>query len=237
MVHKVAIMQPYFFPYIGYFQLINHVDDFVIYDDIKYTKKGWINRNRFLGPNGPTPFTLPIKSGSDTGNINKRRVSSNFDAKKLLRRFHGAYAKAPFFIRTFDLLTRAIDSPSVNLFDFIFNTLKLTCDHLGMETTLKRSSEIANLSEYRSEERVIATCSKLEATQYINPQNGMSLYNSETFAAQNIELLFLIPELREYDQLSPNFSEGLSIIDVLMFNSVEFTRDILLKDYAIVSPP
>lgn len=236
MVHKVAIMQPYLFPYIGYFQLINHVDDFVVYDDIEYTKKGWINRNRFLGPNGPASFTLPIKSDPDTANIKDRHVSTDFDAKKLLRRFHGAYAKAPYFTPTFDLLAHAIDAPSVNLFDFIYNALKLTCNYLGLETTLKVSSEIADFSEYRKEARVIAICSKLAATQYINPQNGMSLYNPETFAAQGIELSFLIPEFREYDQLSPNFAEGLSIIDVLMFNSVESTRDLLLKDYEIVSP-
>ncbi len=236
MVRKIAIMQPYFFPYIGYFQLIHHVDVFVIYDDIKYTKKGWINRNKFLGPNGPTPFTLPIKAGSDLDFIKDRYVSENFDAKKLLRRFHGAYAKAPYFAPTFDLLTRAIERPAANLFEFIFNSLKLTCGHLKLETTLMTSSEIADFSMQRGQDRVIATCLELKATHYINPQNGMPLYNSESFTAQNIDLSFLVPELRKYDQLRPNFVERLSIIDVLMFNSVDSVREMLIKDCMIVKP-
>jgi len=234
MSHKVAIMQPYIFPYIGYFQLISKVDDFVLYDDIKYTKKGWINRNRLLGQNGPMPFTIPIKSNSDSAHIRERQVSEEFVPDKLLRRFEGAYAKAPHFNATMELIELTINMPSDNLFEFIFDALNLTCKHIGLETNILVSSEIADLSTFRGEARVIETCSNLYASQYVNPLNGKELYDSDNFAKRGIELSFLVPRLRPYDQQRPRFTEGLSIIDVLMFNSIDVVRETFLDDGEII---
>src|SRR5690606_18130129 len=121
---RLAIMQPYFCPYIGYFQLMNAVDKFVVYDNIQYTKKGWINRNRILMNGKDQLFSLPVKKDSDYLNINQRFLSDDFDGekKKLLNKFKGAYNKAPYFKEIFPLLQEIINDDSNNLFDYIYHS-------------------------------------------------------------------------------------------------------------------
>ena len=130
---KLAIMQPYFFPYIGYFQLIAAVDLFVVYDNIKYTKKGWINRNRLLRNGQDATFTVPLKSASDALDIRERELADDFNRGKLLNQFKGAYQRAPFFAETFPLVERVVRHEEGNLFRFLHHALVETCGGTGVQ--------------------------------------------------------------------------------------------------------
>ena len=119
---KLAIMQPYFFPYIGYFQLIAAVDQFVVYDNIKYTKKGWINRNRILQNGTDVMFSLPLKSASDASYVCARELAANFNRDKLLNQLAGAYRHAAYFDQTFALLEQIVRYEDPNLFRYLPTT-------------------------------------------------------------------------------------------------------------------
>ena len=127
---KLAIMQPYFFPYIGYFQLIAAADNFIIYDNIKYTKKGWINRNRILCDGGVSVFSLPLKKDSDYLDVRQRELSDNFDSKKLLRQLKQSYKKAPYFEETYALVSSIINYSELNLFNFLHHSIINICNYL-----------------------------------------------------------------------------------------------------------
>jgi hypothetical protein len=216
---RVAIMQPYFLPYIGYFQLINAVDTFVIYDNIQYTKKGWINRNRYLVNGEPADFTLPLKKDSDFLDIRDRRIAEEFDRKKLLNKLREAYRKAPCFERVFPLLEEIISHPEPNLFRFIHHSVTEICRALAIQTKVIVSSTLDMDHTLRSQDRVLAICEHLGAKTYINAIGGVELYSRETFASRGIDLRFLRALPLEYPQLGGAFVSWLSILDVMMFNT------------------
>lgn len=218
---KVAIMQPYFLPYIGYFQLINAVDTFVIYDNIQYTKKGWINRNRYLVNGEAADFSLPLKKDSDYLDIRGRRIADDFDGKKLLNKLREAYRKAPCFEGVFPLLEGIISHSDPNLFRFIHHSVTEICKALGIHTKVIVSSTLDMDHTLRSQEKVLAICEHLGAKTYINAIGGIDLYSRETFASQGIDLRFLRALPMEYPQLGRAFVPWLSILDVMMFNTPE----------------
>ncbi len=216
---KVAIMQPYFMPYIGYFQLINAVDVFVVYDNIEYTKKGWINRNRIL-VNGKDEFiTLPLKKDSDYLHINQRNLADSFEVDKhrILRKIKECYLKAPNFKQTFVLIEEIFSFDCTNLFEFILNSIKIICKHLDIKTELFISSTININHDLKSEQKVLAICKSFNADCYINSFGGIELYSKEVFFKENIELKFLSKSEYSYSQIGPKFVPNLSILDVLMF--------------------
>ena len=133
---KLAIMQPYFFPYIGYWQLLNAVDTFVIYDNIKYTKKGWINRNNYLLNGKLKTFSIPLKKDSDYLNIDDRYLFEGFDKNKLLNQIKGAYGKAPYFNSVFSLIKSIINYKERNLFSYIKNSIEAVYDYLNLNTNI-----------------------------------------------------------------------------------------------------
>ena len=231
---SLAIMQPYFLPYVGYFQLLNAVDTFVVYDNIKYTKKGWINRNRFLRDRAAVTFSIPISKASDHLAICERQLAESFDREKLLRQFESAYRRAPFFRGAFPLIERIIECPKVNLFDYVYNSLCELCGHLAIDTRMVVSSTLDMDHSLRGEERVLETCRQLQAETYVNVIAGQDLYSAETFAAAGIKLQFLEPALIEYDQMGKPFAPGLSIVDVLMFNSLEDVTAMIRGGYQLV---
>ena len=179
-------MQPYFLPYLGYWQLIHECDLFVVYDNIQFVKKGWIHRNRLLQNGKPSMFTLPLASASDYLNVDERELSSTFESERdrLLRRFRGAYRKAPYFVETMPLVEHCLACPDRNLFAFVYHSTRLVVAHLGIETAIRVSSTIEMDHSLRNEERVIATCLALGATEYVNPPGGMELYESGAFSAR-----------------------------------------------------
>lgn len=229
---KLAVMQPYFMPYIGYFQLVNAVDTFVVYDNIQFTKKGWINRNRIL-VNGKDQFiSLPLKKDSDYLNVNQRYLSDDFlkEKTKILNKLKGAYIKAPFFNDVFPVMEEILNYQENNLFDFIYNSLEITNSFLGIKCKLLKSSELGfDIEEFKGQDKVIEICKHLAAKTYINPIGGVELYAKQDFEKQGIALNFIKSEPIDYTQFKHEFVPWLSIIDVLMFNSKEDIKSHLLK--------
>jgi hypothetical protein len=217
----IAIMQPYFMPYIGYWQLIGAVDAFVLYDNIKYTKKGWINRNRFLRNGVEAAFSLPLRKDSDFLDVAQRYLADSFDRENLLNQFREAYRKAPEFSSVMPLLEGIIRNPVSNLFEYIFASIRSVCEFLGIRTPLVVSSTIDCDHSLKSGERVQAICKALGADTYVNPVGGMELYSKEDFARNGIDLKFLKALPFEYSQGGSAFVPWLSILDVLMFNRKE----------------
>jgi len=233
-VKRAAIMQPYFLPYIGYFQLIAAVDVFVLYDTIQYTKKGWVNRNRLLRSGQPATFSLPLRSDSDYLDIRDRQIAPDFDPGRIVRQFEGAYRRAPWFGETMALLERVLGCPERNLFAFLESSIRATCDHLGIATAIERSSAIAIDPDLRREGRVIAVCREIGAATYVNPPGGVELYDRNQFTENGLELRFLQPRPFTYHQFDHPFVPWLSIVDVLMFNSVSDVRERLASGYDLI---
>ena len=190
---NIAIMQPYLFPYIGYFQLMNAVDEFIVYDNIQFTKKGWINRNRILVNGSDAYITLPLKKDSDYLDIKDRYLSDDWKAesKKMINRITESYRKAPFFESVFPLIEKSLLFEDKQLFNFIFNSLNLTKDFLDIKTSFVISSTIPIDHNLKSTEKVIALCKHQNATAYINPIGGVELYNKEEFKKEGLELKFI----------------------------------------------
>jgi hypothetical protein len=230
---KLAIMQPYFFPYIGYFQLIKSVDLFVVYDNIKYTKKGWINRNRFLQNGKDADFTISLKKDSDLLDVKDRAVSPDFDKKKLLDKIKEAYRKAPYFEKTFQLFEDVLNHDETNLFNYIYFSIKEVCQELGIKAKIIVSSTVGIDHSLKSQDKVIAICKNLGADVYINAIGGRELYAVETLKEQGIDLKFIKTKPFEYKQFENKFVPWLSIIDVMMFNGPsEISR--LLDHYELI---
>ena len=221
---KLAIMQPYFLPYIGYFQLMAAVDLFIVYDNIKYTKKGWVNRNRMLQNGKDVMFSLPVQKDSDALDVVQRDLAVDFNRDKLLNVWKGAYARAPYFARTFALLERIVRYPERNLFGFIHHTIMQTSAHLGIETEIRISSDIPIDHGLKSEDKVLALCQTVGADVYINPFGGVDLYSKAAFQQQGIELKFIRSDEYVYPQWGEPFIPWLSIVDVLMFNALSDVR-------------
>ncbi len=232
---KVAIMQPYIFPYIGYFQLINTADKFIVYDNIKFTKKGWINRNRILVNGKDDYITFPLKKDSDFLNVDQRFLADNFEEErtKLLRRIKDSYQKAPYFAEVYPLIEGIINYEEKNLFGFIYNSLSEICKYLGIQTEFVISSKVAIDHELRSEDKVIELCKAVKAAHYLNPIGGLELYSKDRFMISNIDLNFIKSDLIEYPQFKNEFVPWLSIIDVMMFNSIEEIKK-MLNAYILV---
>lgn len=227
-------MQPYFFPYIGYFQLIAAVDLFVVYDNIKYTKKGWINRNRLLQNGRAVTFSLPLKADSDTLDVRERRLAEGFDREKLLNQIRGAYGRAPHLSDTMPLVEEVVRCGETNLFGYLHHSLQRTCAHLGIGTRIKVSSDVAADHGLKGQERVLALCAALGATTYVNAIGGTELYSKEKFRANGVDLQFIRSRPFEYPQFGNEFVPWLSIIDVLMFNSIDAVRDAIRSCYELV---
>lgn len=231
---KAAIMQPYFLPYIGYFQLIAEADVFVVYDNIKYTKKGWINRNRMLLNGTDVMFSLPLKNDSDCLDVVERELAADFNRDKLLNQFKGAYAHAPYFAQTFPLIERLVRHEERNLFRYIHHAIVRVCEHLGLATEIRISSDIAIDHELKGQDKVIALCEALGADDYINAIGGMELYSREAFKVRGINLKFIRSKPFEYRQFDHAFVPWLSIVDVLMFNSLHTMQDRIIRHYELI---
>lgn len=237
---KIAIMQPYFLPYIGYFQLIKSVDLFVLYDEVQYTKKGWINRNRFLNQNNePEYFSLPLKKDSDYLNVNQRYLSEDFLTlnNKTLRIIENAYRKSKNFSEVYPIVENIFTySDSTNLFDYILNSLNIIVDYLGLNTKIIKSSDFE--SEFsktlKKENRVIQICKELNANTYHNPIGGIDLYNKSDFNLHGVNISFLKSDDNiSYKQFNNDHVQWLSILDMLMFCSKE-ELSILIDKYSLI---
>ena len=233
---KIAIMQPYFFPYIGYFQLINSVDKFVLYDDVNYIKQGWINRNSILINKTSFLFTIPLKDASSFKRINEIEINEFLFPKwkkKFLRTIDQVYKNAPYYNEISNLLIKLLNINNLKINDLIYNSLLDVCQYIGITTQIVKSSTIYDNLELQKEERIIDICKKENANVYVNPLNGMELYSKCFFDKNNISLYFIKTNNIRYKQFNANFIPSLSIIDLLMFNSIEDVHQ-LLNEYTLI---
>jgi hypothetical protein len=227
-------MQPYFMPYIGYFQLLNYCDTFVLYDDIEYTKKGWITRNRIQVNGDIRLFSLNLKKDSDYLSIKERSLAESFDRSKLLRLFKETLRRTPHYEETIALLSPIVSYGSNDLFSYLENSISLVCQHLGVNTKLVKSSDLDIDHELRGQQRVLQICSVLNAEQYVNPIGGMELYDIESFRNRGLDLKFIESKLSPYFQGDFDFVPALSIVDQLAFCGSAATKMALENDFDLV---
>ncbi len=230
----LAIMQPYFLPYIGYFQLLKAVDKFVLYDDVNFINRGFINRNNLLVNGRASLFTIPLKDASQNKLIHEVGLSDDTSwQKKLIRTVEQSYKKAPQFETVFPLFLDIVGYVPQNIGDLCYYSLTRISRYLGIGTQIVPSSTIYRNGQLKREKRILDICRLENAIHYINPQGGVTLYDKDYFASRNVQLSFLKANLIPYPQYGDTFVPGLSILDVLMFNDVRQTHN-LLDQYELV---
>lgn len=224
----LAIMQPYFLPYIGYFQLLKAVDKFVLYDDVNFINRGFINRNNLLVNGNASLFTIPLKDASQNKLIREVTLSPDASWKtKLTRTVEQSYRKAPQFGAVFPLFRDIIDFSPSDIGDLCRYSIVQVSRYLGIDTEIVPSSVIYENASLKREERILDICRQESAFHYINPQGGVALYDKETFAQHHVRLSFLKAGLTPYPQFKNPFVPGLSILDVLMFNDIPGVHELL----------
>ena len=221
-------MQPYFFPYIGYFQLLNAVDKFILFDDVSFINRGWINRNRILLNKEPFLFSVPLDNASQNRTIKEIKVSNDRRWRnKFLKTLEQSYNTAPYFERTYALIKDILNSSDNYLKDWILKSFSLIKQELNLPVRLVESSEIYNNAELKGAERILDIAKTERAGIYVNPIGGRELYSQDEFVKNGITLLFLRTKDFSYNQFGNTFVPNLSFIDVLMFNSNSEIRSLL----------
>lgn len=221
----VAIMQPYLFPYIGYWQLLHASDCFVVYDDVNYISRGWINRNRILINNTPGLITLPLLHSSQNRKINEIEIAPTAQwLRRMLASVEMAYRKAPWFRQVFPLLEHLLTFENSNLAQFLTHQIQMIASFMGLTTRIVPSSQIYGNAHLAAQERILDICRQEGATRYINAQGGQSLYEPSAFANAGIDLQFIAMRPLPYRQRSKVFTPYLSIIDALMEVGAEGIR-------------
>ncbi|WP_026519124.1 WbqC family protein [Butyrivibrio sp. FCS006] len=237
---KLGIMQPYFFPYIGYWQLLNAVDKYLIVDNVNYIKNGFINRNKILVNGEPFNFGISVKKASQNKLICEHEQGlDESSVNKLLATLKSAYAKAPYFTDTYDLVKEVLEFGLIpegrNLSIFLDNAIRLTSKKLGIETPINLTSKDVPLDgDYKREHLVVAYCKKLKADEYVNAIGGTGLYFQNFFRENGVGLKFLkTHEDICYSQNRELFIPNLSIIDVMMYCSPEEISQ-MLGQYTLI---
>lgn len=224
-------MQPYFMPYIGYWQLMAAVDKYVVYDDVNYIKGGWVSRNNILMNGQAHLFTITLNGASPNKHFNEIEVRDDF--KKFRNMLQSCYAKAPYYKEIMPVLEQVFIYENRNLGAFLYHSYQVVLDYLDIDTELILSSTIEKDNSLRAETKVKHICKLLGADTYYNTIAGKDLYDVDDFAREGIKLQFLQPKVIKYPQYKNEFVPNLSIIDVLMFNGKEGTRE-LLKEYTLL---
>ena len=230
---SIAVMQPYFLPYIGYFQLMAAVDTFVLFDDVNYINRGWVNRNRLLLNGAPFTFTAPLRGASQNRLIREIELADQPEWRsKMLRTFHQTYAKGPNYASVSNALERIIMFPTKRLDLFLRNSLGEISNLLALPTRIVESSAVYQNSQLKGKARIIDICRQEQASVYVNLPGGVDLYERGEFANEDVELKFLKPRPTNYPQGGTEHVPALSIIDMLMFNSVPAVQHLLSeRDY------
>ena len=226
-------MQPYFVPYIGYWQLMNLVDKYVIYDDVNFIKGGWVNRNRIVNNGKIQFFNVPMVGASPNKLINEVQVNTNPNIqKKNLRIIEAAYRKAPYYSDVYPVLEKIICSSEETLASYLISSIYSIADYLNIKTEFIVSSSIEKNNELRGQDKVLEICEKTGSTEYYNAIGGMELYSKNDFSDRGIVLKFVRTKPTEYKQFSDEYYPNLSIIDVMMFNDIPRIRE-MLESYSI----
>ena len=227
-------MQPYFLPYLSYYKLLNLADKFVIYDDVNFITRGWINRNNILIGGKAHLFTIPLLDASQNKLIHEVEVSPDpVWRKKFLKTVGQAYRKAPHYGVVFPLIEDIVNDQSENIAEYCLQALTKTARYMGIATEIVKTSRQYDNAELKSENRILSICQKEGADHYINPIRGQMLYDRNLFSNEGITLNFIQTTPRPYPQFKNEFVPWLSILDVLMFNSKAEIQD-LLGEYELV---
>jgi WbqC-like protein family len=224
---RLAIMQPYFVPYIGYFQLMSAVDKIVLLDDVNFINGGWINRNRIAVHGEPDWLTLPLAKASQNRLINEIKIVDDpLWKKKAIRTVELSYQSAPFANQILPLLLEMLGEARGSLSDFLLYQLRRLTDYIGIATQIELASARYPKNTLTGQRRILDICVREGASIYVNLPGGKSLYDGDLFAATGIELLFLDPNLPGLT-LRHSGREGpcLSILDLLMLNPVAAVRE------------
>jgi len=228
-------MQPYLFPYIGYYQLMHAVDRFVVADDVTFIKQGWINRNRLLINGRAAYFTVPLRRHASDALIRDVEIDDGRRQRwraTLLKTIANFYRRAPSFDRVYPLVERVIGGPFTRIADMARASLREVCDYLGVPVSIVESNAAYGNAHLHGQDRVIDTCRAERASDYVNAIGGQALYSREAFLAHGIRLQFVRTGPIEYRQFTMPFVPSLSVIDLLMFNPPEGARE-LLKRYEL----
>jgi hypothetical protein len=227
---KLAIMQPYLFPYLGYFQLVAAVDKFVFYDDVNYIKNGWINRNRLLLGNTVRYITVPLAGASPSRKINEVDVQPRDRwLRKLLEAIRHGYSKAPHYARVSELIGDTLSSGTMDISTLASRSVIETSRYLQIDTDFVPSSTLYGNAGLKGVDRVLDICMKERADAYVNLPGGQTMYERKDFDSLGINLGFIQPNLRPYRQFDDTFHPGLSIVDALMFNSADHVKAMLTE--------
>jgi hypothetical protein len=230
---RLAVMQPYLFPYLGYFQLMASVDRFVLFDDVHFIKRGWINRNRILLDGGDHLFTVPLQRASQNRLISDTLIVDDYTWKKdLLKTLEQAYRRAPHFAAVFPVVEAAVLNNERSIARFVAHSLNLIVAYIGIPVELVSSSQPYRNCHLKGQDRILDICLKEGASAYHNAIGGRDLYDPARFTTEGIALRFVLPNFRQYEQRAPAFIAGLSIVDVLMWNDVEAVQT-MLNEYEL----
>lgn len=221
-------MQPYFLPYLGYYKLLNAVDKFVIYDDVNFINRGWVNRNNILVGGKEHLFTVPLQNASQNKLIHEIQLSPDANwRKKLLKTIDQSYRKAPHFDTAFPLLEDIINDPAEDVAAYCRQSLVKTAKYLKIDTEIVPTSRQYGNSALKAQERILDICKLEGADHYINPINGQELYDKTLFKNEGIRLSFIKRKSQAYRQFKNEFVPWLSVTDALMFNSVAEMQEVL----------
>lgn len=235
---KLAIMQPYFFPYLGYFSLIKATDKLIVFDVSQYVRHSWMNRNRIIDPNSNEfrYITVPLKKHKLKTQINQIRIHNGENWKERIIAHFDYYRKsAPHYKTVVEFLHETLDLEFENLSELNLHTLKASCAYIGMELNFEVFSEMKiNIEPVNnSDEWGINICKAMGINKYVNPIGGKSFMNKDKYLKNNIDLKFLKFGHKSYEQKRDKFIPGLSVIDAMMFNSPAEINQ-LLDDYQLV---
>lgn len=225
---KLAVMQPYFMPYIGYWQLLGAVDKFVVLDDVAFIPKGWVNRNRILVNGAAHLFTLPVRQASQNRRINELELAVD---ESWLKRFRNtvtqSYRQAPYFAETWVLVDALLTNCRGPLLYCLLEAIRAVARHLEIGTKVALASHIDPEHGRRGQGRILELCRREYATDYFNLPGGKQLYDREAFRHEGVRLGFIEPEEIPYPQLAAGWTPWLSIIDVMMHMGRDGTRGLL----------
>lgn len=218
---RVVLMQPYFLPYLGYYQLLGAADLFISYDTAQFIKNGWIERNRYLLDGEPKWFGVALEKSSHKLPIHEKRISQGFQCQQVVEKLKHAYRTAPYVHQVLPWLAQLLEQPAASIAELNLSVLRASCALIGLDTPIIAASALPAGAGVGGQARVLELMAATGATHYLNPAAGAFLYEAGAFAKAGIELELLHAELMPYPQQGPEFVPGLSLLDALMFNPPE----------------
>lgn len=235
---RVAINQPYFFPYLGYFSLIKQTEQFVLLDEVQFIKQGWIHRNRVLSEGGSWNYIrVPLEKYRQKDLISEVRINNKEEWRNEIFKHLLYYKKrAPYYQETIDTVEKALNIDTDSIVRLNEHSLRVICNYIGIPADFKIFTEMGLVVE-RSEapdEVPLNICEALgNVTEYWNLEGGASFYDRSKFEKAGIAIKFLKSNLLEYPQIQGGFEKALSILDVMMFNEPKKIRD-MLDDFILI---